>query len=94
VADDLDAAVRAARFAMLDLIGLMAAHGLDFRTLGMLLDPGWPAPVQRAFTEWVTHMDDVAKALAARDGIPPGTRLTGKDRHVYTQRAFTAVMDG
>jgi hypothetical protein len=94
VADDLDAAVRAARFAMLDLIGLMMAHGLDFRTLGMLLDPGWPAPVKRAFQEWVVLMDDVAKALAAREGVEPGARLSGKDREAYTQRAFTAVMDG
>jgi hypothetical protein len=94
VADDLDAAVRAAKFAMLDLVGLMAAHGLDFRTLGMLLDPGWPAPVKRAFTEWVTLMDDVAKALAARDGVQPGARLSVRDREAYTQRAFTVVMDG
>jgi hypothetical protein len=86
--------VRAARFAVLDLVGLMMAHGLDFRTLGMLLDPGWPAPVKRAFTEWVTLMDDVAKALAARGGLQPGGRLTGKDRQAYTQRVFTVVMDG
>jgi hypothetical protein len=74
VADDLDHAVKAARFAM--------------------LDPGWPVPVKRAFTEWVTHMDDVAKAVAAQDGVEPGARLSGKDRQAYTQRAFTAVMDG
>ena len=60
--------------------------GLDFRTLGMLLDPGWPAPVKRAFTEWVTHMDGVAETLAAQEGLQPGARLTGVVDHVRDSR--------
>lgn len=89
----LDLAVSAAKSAWLDLIGLMASHGLNFPTLNVMLAPGWPMPVRRAYENWVLLMDEVAKALAAQDGIPAGARLTEKDRVTLTTRTFTTVLD-
>jgi hypothetical protein len=91
--NNIDQLVTAAKSATVDLIGLLAAHGLDFPTLALMLDPGWPENVKRALVAWVIKIDDVAKALAAEAGIPAGAALSEKDRQTLTVRAFNMVMD-
>jgi hypothetical protein len=89
----LNEVVADAKAAMLDLIGLMISYELDFPTLGLLLEPGWPEPVRRAYSLWVIRMNDVARVLAHEAGVQPATVLSAKDRQRLTVRAFTLVMD-
>lgn len=87
----LDEAVNSAQRAMLDLIGLMTAYGLDFQTLPLLLQV--PAPVEAAYAQWAYRMNDVAKILAYQEGVDESTTLSQVDRLRFTQEAFTFVMD-
>lgn len=87
---DLDAAVTAAKRAFLDLVGLMSAHGLDFRQLPLLLR--WPMPVQEAFGAYQGRVDLVIKLLAAREGVDV-QRLSERDRQQWITLAYAAVMD-
>lgn len=87
----LDIAVLAAKAKMLDLVGLMFAHGLDFKELPLLLSV--PPAVARAYEEWAKTMNEVTRLIARQESIPHGAFLTEADRAGLTARAFEMVMD-
>jgi hypothetical protein len=86
---ELEEAVERARGAFYDLFGIMLAYELDFPTLHRLLV--WPNPVKAAYAYWATQMNEVARILAYRDGVEPGTKLSESDRVKLTAQAWEMV---
>lgn len=86
----LEEATEKARAAFYDLFGIMIAHELDFPTLNRLLV--WPNPVKTAYAYWAAQMNEVARILAYRDGVEPGTNLSDSDRVKLTAQAWK-IMD-
>lgn len=86
----LAAPVAAARQTFLELAAIMAAYGLDFQVLPLLLE--WPPPVKHAYQAYQERLEGVAQAMAVSEGVE-AARLSPADRDKWTKKAFEAVMD-
>lgn len=94
MSSDLDVrlaeAVNRAQLAQLNLVGLMAAHGISRRELKVLL--AWPAPVKAAYQDLDAALRPVSKLLAERHG-EEWQSLSLAKLVSYTQKAYELVMD-
>jgi ectoine hydroxylase-related dioxygenase (phytanoyl-CoA dioxygenase family) len=86
----LDEAMRRAAVAQLNLVGLMAAHGLSRRELGLLLE--FPGAVKHAIDDFHAVLLAVAELLAAGDGVERWAALPTQCKEHYQALAYEAVM--
>jgi hypothetical protein len=90
---EVDEALRPAKLAFVDLVGLMAAEGLDFYELNLTLYPGWSPVVKHAWQHWQNQMAVLRAELARADGVKePVKSLSKSDQERWTKAAFELVM--
>ncbi|MGH3387450.1 MAG: hypothetical protein ACRDOO_01065 [Actinomadura sp.] len=92
-AEDLDAAVHAARAATHELLDSFLAHQMVPGILNLQLVPNWPAPVRAAYLDWEDQINDIARILVCKDGAQPGTQLSDRDRTALIIRACILGLD-
>jgi hypothetical protein len=89
----VDEALRLAKLAFVDLVGLMAAEGLDFYVLNLTLYPGWSRVVKYAWQHWQNQMAVLRAELARADGVTvPVMSLSLTDQERWTTLAYERVM--
>ena len=72
--EDLNDAVRAAQAATVDLLNVLAAHGLSTATIAIPPPSEWPDPVRSAFLIWQESIAAVTRELSRHDGIESSDR--------------------
>jgi hypothetical protein len=86
----LDEALSRAAVAHLNLVGLMAAHGISRGELALLLDV--PGAVKHSIDDCHIALLAVAELLAAGDGVERWTALPTQRKTHYQALAYEAVM--
>ena len=83
--------VRSAQLATLDLLGLMAVHGIaGIEELKLLI--AWPAGIPDAYQAWMSSMTAVVNALGHSEGVRDMGALSERDKVLLTERAYDLVM--
>lgn len=90
MADRTSEAIARAQISQLNLVGLMAAHGISRSELGLLLDV--PGPIRHAMDDCHTAVLGVAALLAAADGVESWPALPTQRKTHYQAIAYEAIM--